>query len=115
MMWAAGLPHYGGPTNLTPARVINMSLGGAGICTPQYQLLVNMVLARGSLIVAAAGNESTLADLRVPASCLGLSTVGATGPFGDRAGYSNFSFAMDISAPGGDTIAMAMSAGSFLP
>jgi serine protease len=29
-------------------------------------------------------------------------TVGATGPFGDAAPYSNFSFRMEISAPGGD-------------
>ena len=39
----------------------------------------------------------------MPASCLGLSTVGATGPKGDRAPYSNISFSLDISAPGGDT------------
>lgn len=102
MLWAAGIAVPGAPINSTPARVINMSLGGAGTCTTQYQGLVNRVLAKGSLVVAAAGNESTLADLRVPGSCLGLSTVGATGPTGDRAPYSNVSFSMDISAPGGD-------------
>lgn len=102
MQWAAGLPVPGFPTNANPARVINMSLGGKGTCTPQDQALVNQVLARGSLVVASAGNDDGIADNQVPGACLGLSTVAATGPYGDRAPYSNFAFGIDISAPGGD-------------
>jgi len=103
MLWAAGLPVPGVPNNPTPARVINMSLGGAGTCTAQYQALVNQVLATGALIVASAGNDDGIADNQIPGACFGLSTVGATGPYGDRAPYSNFSFTLDISAPGGDS------------
>src|SRR5207253_1733812 len=73
-----------------------------GTCTPQYQSLVNQALATGALIVAAAGNDDGISDNKIPGACLGLSTVGATGPYGDRAPYSNFSFTLDISAPGGD-------------
>ncbi|HEY2967292.1 MAG TPA: S8 family peptidase [Casimicrobiaceae bacterium] len=102
MQWAAGLPVPGVPNNPTPARVINMSLGGPGTCTPLYQSLVNQVLVTGALIVASAGNDDGIADNQIPGACFGLSTVGATGPYGDRAPYSNFSFSLDISAPGGD-------------
>ena len=92
----------GAPVNDNPARVINMSLGGPGTCTPQFQALVNEVLEHGTLIVAAAGNDDGDANNAVPGACFGLSTVGATGPYGDRAAYSNFSISLDISAPGGD-------------
>ena len=104
MVWASGIDttSAGIPTNPTPARVINMSLGGPGQCTEGYQAIVDSVLATGALVVAAAGNENSLADNRVPASCFGLSTVGATDPLGFRASYSNVSFFLDISAPGGD-------------
>jgi len=104
MIWASGIDTspIGIPKNPTPARVINMSLGGPGQCSSDYQEIVDEVLATGSLVVAAAGNESELADNRIPASCFGLSTVGATDPLGFRASYSNVSFFLDISAPGGD-------------
>jgi serine protease len=107
MMWAAGIAVPGVPTNPYPAQIINMSLGGfnPGGCTATiYPEAINQIKAKGALIIVAAGNSDSEAANFVPASCAGVMTVGAVGPYGDRASYSNYSFEykVDISAPGGD-------------
>ena len=103
--WAAGLPVPGVPNNPTPARVINMSLGGASPCSasPATQAAINDAVAKGVTVVVAAGNESSDAAGFIPASCNGVITVAAS----DRRGYlatrySNFGARVDIMAPGGD-------------
>ncbi|WP_299425677.1 S8 family peptidase [uncultured Meiothermus sp.] len=104
MLWAAGLPVSGVPTNPNPAAIINMSLGGSRPCSqiPLYQEVINRINAQGSIIVAAAGNNAENVANFVPASCSGVITVGATGPSGGRAPYSNFGGRIDLMAPGGN-------------
>ena len=102
MTWAAGLPVPGVPNNPTPAKVINMSLGGEGPCDDQQQAMVDAVLARGTFIAVSAGNDSVDIESQNPANCFGLSTVAATDPYGYLASYSNYSVSVDIAAPGGD-------------
>ncbi len=102
LLWAAGLPMAGAPANPAPARVINMSLGGTTSCPQAMQDAINAVLAQGSVIVVAAGNESDDASNTAPANCSGVITVGASTRQGDRASYSNFGHRVDLSAPGGD-------------
>ena len=102
MAWAAGIPVPGVPANPHPAKVINLSVGGQGPCVSQIQAIVDEILDAGVFIAVAAGNDNANADDYVPASCGGLTTVGATDSLGARASYSNFSTGMDISAPGGD-------------
>jgi serine protease len=103
--WAAGLPVPGAPNNPTPAKVINMSLGGASPCvaSPATQSAINDAVARGATVVVAAGNEAQDAAGFLPASCNGVITVAAS----DRRGflatrYSNFGARVDLMAPGGD-------------
>lgn len=109
--WAGGVPLFGGVCgidfdgeddcdNPTPAKVLNMSLGGFGRSQAQ-QDAINEVRARGAIVVAAAGNENAPAELFSPANLDGVVTVGAVGPTGNRASYSNFGGAIDIMAPGG--------------
>ena len=102
VMWAAGVPVLGAPVNLTPARVINMSLGGATACPQSMQDAIDTALAQGTVVVVAAGNDSADATLSAPANCAGVITVAASTRQGDRASYSNFGRRVDISAPGGD-------------
>jgi len=102
MLWAAGGAIPGIPPNPTPARVINLSIGGEGECEPFEQAAYDEALSRGALVVVSAGNENDNADLYSPASCYGVSTVVATDAYGYRASYSNYSVYADISAPGGD-------------
>jgi len=100
--WATGLPVPGVPANPNPARVINMSLGGPGPCSPLFQSTINQVLAAGTFIAVSAGNDAEDIEGSNPANCFGVSTVSATDPYGYLASYSNFGANVDISAPGGD-------------
>lgn len=105
MRWAAGLSVPGLSPNANPARVINMSLSGPGSCgdSATYIQAVLDVMAQRSVVVAAAGNDNINGLTRVPASCPFVMTVTAVGRAGDKAPYSNYSQALEISAPGGDS------------
>jgi serine protease len=103
--WAAGLEVPGAPVNLTPAQVINMSLGDTSVskCDAAEQSVFDAALAHGATraIVIAAGNESDDVANHVPANCSGIISVGATTSTGTRTAYSNFGATVTLSAPGG--------------
>lgn len=102
LRWASGISIPGAPLNTTPARVANLSLGGAnGGCSTTFQNAVNDVTARGTVVVVAAGNSNADASTFEPASCAGVVTVSATGRSGNRSSYSNFGAKVAIAAPGG--------------
>ena len=101
VLWSAGLPVAGLPTNNNPADVINMSLGGAGSCPGFMQDAINAATEAGSVVVVAAGNENTDASGSVPANCDNVITVASVGVDGSRASYSNYGNVVDIAAPGG--------------
>lgn len=103
VQWAAGLSVSGVPNNPNPAKVINMSLGGSRSCSQTEQQLYDNLKAQGVIVVVAAGNENDDANNHSPASCQSVITVGATGPTGERAPYSNYGSPVDVMAPGGDT------------
>lgn len=84
------------------ARVINMSLGGAGVCSSSWQDAINYARSKGTTIVVAAGNSNQDAGDFTPASCPGVISVGATGPNDEKASYSNYGSVVDIAAPGGN-------------
>ncbi len=103
LVWAAGGSVSGVPANRTPAKVVNMSLGGAGACSSTYQAGVNAAVARGSTVVVAAGNSNADVAAYQPASCTGVVTVAALDRGGNRAAYSNYGTRVDVAAPGGET------------
>ncbi len=118
MVWAAGGSIAGVPANPTPARVINLSLGGSGACGTTTQNAINSVRSRGAVVVVAAGNSAADAANFSPASCAGVITVAAVGRSGARASYSNYGTVVDIAAPGGDGssgIPSTLNAGSTSP
>ena len=100
--WASGGEVNGVPVNKNPARIINMSMGGPGTCPRFYQKTINAAVARGAVIVAAAGNEDQDASKVAPASCENVVTVGASTNNGVRSPFSNYGASVDISAPGGN-------------
>lgn len=102
MIWAAGGAVTGVPANPNPAKVINLSLGGAGACDITSQNAINAARARGATVVVAAGNSNADASQFSPASCAGVVTVAATGKTGGKASYSNFGSVVSLAAPGGD-------------
>lgn len=86
--------------------VVNLSLGGrepSGRCPSALQRAIHDVIGKGTVIVAAAGNEGYL-DVNVPAACDGVITVGATHRDDTRAPYSGMSRYLDLVAPGGQDV-----------
>lgn len=102
VIWASGGTVAGIANTATPARVINMSLGGPGACDTTMQNAITSARSRGTVVVVAAGNSNGDAANFFPASCAGVVTVAAVGRSGARAYYSNFGNAVDVAAPGGD-------------
>jgi subtilisin family serine protease len=99
--WAAGV-HPSIP-NPTPARVLNLSLGGGGGCSATMQSAVDAARAAGALVVAAAGNSAVDAATFSVAGCDGVVSVAASTHAGELASYSNYSTShVTLSAPGGD-------------
>ncbi|MFB0835704.1 S8 family serine peptidase [Arthrobacter halodurans] len=103
--WASGGTVAGVPANPTPAAVVNLSLGGYGACSAYSQNAIDGAVARGVTVVVAAGNENDDTAFYNPANCDNTVVVAATGQEGSRASYSNYGFAVDVAAPGGDSAA----------
>jgi serine protease len=101
IIWASGGTVAGVPANANPAKVINMSLGGAGACDSTTQAAINSARSRGTVVVIAAGNDNDNANNYNPGNCAGVVNVASTNRNGGRASYSNFGTSIDVAAPGG--------------
>lgn len=108
MRWAGGLTVPGVAQNPHPARVINLSLGSPGACTdaqstgPLYQAAVAELQAIGVVVIASAGNDSSVVN--VPANCPGVIAVGGVRHTGTKAGYASLGPEVVVSAPGGNCV-----------
>ena len=105
--WASGGSVPGVPPNPTPAKVLNMSLGGSGTCSAGslYGSSIAGAIARGATVVAAAGNDNESLANHPPANCAGVIAVTASDSRGQRSAYSNYgdyAGQATIAAPGGD-------------
>ncbi|MET4728347.1 serine protease [Lysobacter enzymogenes] len=110
--WASGGSVPGVPANPNPADVINLSLGsGAPAACPQiYRTALQGAVARGTVVVVAAGNSDADVTTARNASnqavgytmtnCGTVISVGAVTSSGARSSFSNFGTAVDIAAPG---------------
>jgi serine protease len=98
--WAAGLHVDGVPDNAHPADVINLSFGGEGK-SETLQRAVDAAVARGAVVVAAAGNRAVDARNDAPGGLDGVIAVGGVDPRGRLTAYSNFGPAVALVAPGG--------------
>jgi len=105
--WAAGL----GPAitdtneeivNPNPADIINMSLAIGAPCPASMQAAIDAAVARGTVIVVAAGNNANPTRLFAPANCNNVVVVAAGDARGEMAFYSNFGPEVDVMAPGGN-------------
>lgn len=98
--YAAGLSSDAGRRPEKPADVINLSLGGVGYSATE-QAVYRSVRERGTIVVAAAGNEDTSRPA-YPASYEGVISVSAVDARLRRAPYSNYGDFIDVAAPGGN-------------
>jgi serine protease len=99
--YAAGLPNDAGIILARPADIINMSLGG-GSYSQAAQDVFDQVRAKGIVLIAAAGNESSRAP-SYPAAHAGVISVSAVNISSALASYSNYGPSIDVAAPGGDS------------
>ena len=103
MLWAAGIHVDGVPDNPNPARVLNLSLGGAGGCSAAYQSIIDRVIAAGTVVVAAAGNSAG-GPVGTPGNCNGVVSVLALRHAGTKVGFSDLGPQISIAAPGGNCV-----------
>ncbi|HTP98502.1 MAG TPA: S8 family peptidase [Casimicrobiaceae bacterium] len=106
IVWASGGTVPLSPANPTPARVLNLSLGGYSdtkTCDPATQNAISGALSRQTVVVVSAGNDNYDAAYATPANCAGVITVAATGQMGYKSFYSNFGMQVEVAAPGGDS------------
>jgi serine protease len=108
--WAAGIAPAATETgeqivNANPADIINMSLSVMIPCPSSMQAAIDAAVARGAVIVVAAGNKSNAVANYAPANCNNVITVAANDARGNIAFYSNFGPGVDVMAPGGDVFA----------
>ncbi len=80
------------------AKVINCSWGGYGFSNYEQEI-INYAISKGSLVVAAAGNEGTT-DLFYPASYNGVLTVGWLNLDDTKHTQANYGTSIDVMAPG---------------
>ena len=115
--WFGTYPGVDPGINPTPAKVLNLSLGGEGPCDSISQQIFAEVRALGTTVVVAAGNESTSVASSWPASCPGVISVGSSTRGGDLSSFSNFGTApgqLTITAPG-SLIMSTYNSGSTVP
>jgi cerevisin len=78
--------------------IINMSL--AGNVNSVFERVINSLISRGLIIVAAAGNNGALACDYYPAGIAGVITVGSINKDTAMSTFSNYGKCVDILAPG---------------
>jgi subtilisin family serine protease len=99
--------------------VINLSLGGAGDAEDPGSRAVDNAVAAGVVVVAAAGNDGTVASIGSPGSALHAITVAAIDDEGNVTSFSSrgpsprlLGFKPDISAPGFQVVSTKMGGGT---
>jgi serine protease len=110
MFWAAGINDSAlgtlpPATGTGVAQVINLSLGNRQDCSAAEQAAIDAVIAKGIVVVAAAGNDG--GPIGSPANCKGVLSVAGLRHIGTKVGYSNVSStaaAVGIAAPAGNCV-----------
>jgi serine protease len=116
MEWAGGLAVSGVPANPHPARILSLSLGGAGSCSSAMQSAINKIVAKGTIIVVAAGNNNSNVTTNNPANCSSVIRVGAVNKSTavDKSSYSNYGTLVTVSAPGDNILSTTYSGSTSL-
>lgn len=107
--WAVGGDVPGVPTNIHPAKILNMSFGvdrgpkdEIDYCDQALQEAVFFARKKGAVLAVAAGNDNLWEHFNAPAICNGTIKVASTGPEGFRSYFSNYGPSVTLAAPGGD-------------
>jgi serine protease len=107
IVWASGGEVTGVPGR-PPVDVINLSLRVPGACSMTMGRAIAQARARGTAVVAAAGNDSIKASGVSPANCPDVVSVTALARDGSMAWYSNYGDGVTVAAPGGSLTQMGI-------
>ena len=88
--------------NPTPAKIVNVSLGGLGPCDSASANVISEVSSNGVLVVVSAGNEGGPVDS--PANCPGAAAIAGIRHAGTKVGFSSLGPEITIGAPGGNCV-----------
>lgn len=95
------------------ARVINISYGGKSLSRIE-QKAIDYAVAKGSLVVVAAGNEASDATSRGLSGSRGVLTVAGTTLKDKRSRFSNWGQPIDLAAPAMDILSLRARGTDFL-
>lgn len=117
--WAAGGAVAGVPQNGAPAKVVNVSIGGAGTCPSELASAIGTARSLGAVVVASAGNGNADVSTSWPANCSGAIAVAAVTEGGSRWVVdaqlgSNYGAGVALAAPG-DAMSIASNIGTTSP
>jgi hypothetical protein len=95
------------------AKIINMSLGAPSDCgcSETIARAINYAFDRGSLLIAASGNDGDKQRISYPASSTRVMSVGASDHLDREADFSNRGSYLDIVAPGKDIYSLKSGGG----
>ncbi len=96
--FAAGLDNDSGTVPPVPARVVSMSLGGPEN-SRWFQRTVYDAVRKGTVIVAASGNDNTSTP-SYPAAYRNVVSVASTTSGNNKSSFSNYGPTIDLAAPG---------------
>jgi subtilisin family serine protease len=97
------------------ADIISLSWGGSGYAQAE-QDIINYVTSLGALVVAAAGNTGSSAELQYPASYDNVISVAGTQISADlKATYSSYNERVDVCTPGGQGAAASQIYSTYYP
>ncbi len=85
------------------AQIINCSWGGGGTGTYGQDIINYASINKGALVVSAAGNNGSFEDF-FPASYDNVISVASTNAADARSAFSNFSYNVDVCAPGSQIV-----------
>lgn len=116
LLWAAGFDvcsksivgcpsQHSFQKNQHPANIINASFGFANswLKDPPYGPVLDVIGRinhQGRIVIASAGNETQIADRRLPGAAGGVISVAASNEKRESAWFSNFGRTVDVYAPG---------------
>jgi serine protease len=100
ILYAGGIENESGQLPDRAADIINLSLGGGGNSSTLRDA-IEAVIAKGIIVIAAAGNEAS-AERFYPAAYDGVISVSAINEDLALSEFSNFGDSIDIAAPGGE-------------
>ena len=81
------------------AKVVSLSLGAVGADLPSSQAAVNYAIGKGTIVIAAAGNNGNQTKF-YPAALQNVVAVASSDPNDTRSGFSNFGDWVHVAAPG---------------